>query len=105
MNDFSLTRIPADALTALDLRAELAEVRANHGDDHGTIVDGPQFVEAYRLRVDATGLLGDVLAVGCRVGIATGGYADWGDYDGTETGLEDAINDYLGDADAWEARN
>lgn len=58
----------------------------------------------YLVRVD-DGTTRQVAASDGRVGIAFNADAQWGDFDGTVEGLRAAVNDYLNDADAWEARN
>lgn len=110
---FRLEEIDIDSLTASDLRA----AHANTADETSPFdaawriwIDG-EAEPAQALYVEAVSLDGTAAAEG-QLGIAWGADADWGDVHNTWSidgidGMADiqrAIDEWLNDAEAWEAR-
>lgn len=108
---FRIEEIPLDALHSTDLRAEAA------GEGSERNLASP-FDGAYRILIDGAPEAAEALvatfpdaSIG-RIGIAWGADAQWGDVRdlfGVESGdgfldIRQAVDDFLNDAEAWEAR-
>ncbi|MGC8635328.1 MAG: hypothetical protein ACP5VP_11870 [Candidatus Limnocylindrales bacterium] len=62
-------------------------------------------MEAYLAEIEGSAEAAQVLVVGSRIGIAHGADADWGDLRGaTLRDVAAAVEVWLNDPDAWEAR-
>ncbi len=101
---FRLTEIHPDEVRHTDLREELDD-NAEHGtfrgrDDRAWRID----IDGEAQAAEAAFVAHESSAFG-RLGIAWGADATWGDADTlTDHSIEDAINEWLNDAEAWESR-
>ncbi len=90
--------ISPKSLTARDLLEEVGAAYAGLSDQTEARID------AYRIHIDGSPNVAEALIVDGRIGICTGGNSDWGDVGVGTDAIEAAVDDYLNDADAWEAR-
>lgn len=92
VNDLTHTDLAADRDAAYDL--------------YGVTRPGDEApMAAYSIIIDGEAQAAEALIVDTRIGIAWGADATWGDCEPTQRGIERAIDDWIADANAWEARN
>lgn len=89
---FRLWDIPAEDLSAIDLREEATNHTAQSGEPNCYVIE----IDGQAERAEAVWF-----SRTDRIGIAWGANADWADYDDPEQ----AINDYLNDGETYAARN
>lgn len=90
--------IDPNDLTAIDLMEERDNASAGQYDQTEALID------AIRIHIGGVNNVAEALIINGRIGICTVGDSDWGDVGVGTDAIEAAIDDYLNDADAWEAR-